>query len=161
MAWAWGYSPGVTRSHRARWRHAVVWLVVGLALAGYFVTTDSWWMAILVLCLTLLAAWLSSPLHQDHSVSHWDAQQRHVRDGSVVVYWRPGHLGCLRLRSGLMSVRDQILWVNVWADDEAAAFVRDVNGGSEVVPTAILHNGDAVSSVTPERVRADLAAAAG
>lgn len=110
----------------------------------------------LALLACVLGASLASPLRTDRSLTHWDAQQRHVRDGAVVVYWRPGSIACLRLRSALRAESDEILWVNVWADDEAAAFVRDLNGGREVVPTAILRSGDAVSQPTPDMLRADL-----
>ncbi|WP_143115110.1 thioredoxin domain-containing protein [Austwickia chelonae] len=148
----------MSRSQRARWRHAAVWVVTGVALCAMLIGADSALWGLVVMSVCLAAAWVSSPLRQDRSLTHWDAQQRHVRDGFVVVYWRPGSWGCLRLRSALRSVSGQILWVNVWADDEAAAFVRDVNGGAEVVPTAILRNGDAVSHPTPEALRADLSA---
>ncbi len=146
----------MSRSQRARWRHAVVWVLGGVALFVVLASAGhtSWAVAAALACLVPAA--LASPLRNDDSLTHWDAQQRHVRDGAIVVYWRPGSLGCLRLRSALGSVSDQLLWVNVWADDEAAAFVRDVNGGAEVVPTAILRNGDALSQPTPEALRADL-----
>lgn len=133
-----------------------MWAVAGVVLLVLCVATGrvDIGMASLLICLGV--SWLVSPLRSDRSLTHWDAQQRHVRDGAVVVYWRPGSIGCLRLRSALRSVSGQILWVNVWADDEASAFVRDLNGGSEVVPTAILRNGDAVSQPSPDEVRADL-----
>ena len=146
----------MSRSQRARWQHAVVWAVSGVALLVLAAGTGrlGWGLVALLVCLA--TAIFASPLRTDRSLTHWDAQQRHVRDNAVVVYWRPGSIGCLRLRSALRSVSDQILWVNVWADDEAAAFVRALNGGSEVVPTAILRNGDAVTQPSPEAVRADL-----
>lgn len=146
----------MSRSQRARWQHAVGWGLVGFALLVLAAGTGRPWLGIAALGVCLVTAWSASPLRSDRSLTHWDAQQRHVRDGAVVVYWRPGSIGCLRLRSALRSVSDQILWVNVWADDEAAAFVRDVNGGAEVVPIAILRNGDAVSLPSPDAVRADL-----
>lgn len=118
--------------------------------------TTLFWLGIMAGLFCLIAAWSASPMRQDGSLAHWDAQQRHVRDGSVVVYWRPGSWGCLRLRSGLGPAREQIIWVNVWADDEASAFVRDLNGGAEVVPTAILRNGDALTHPSPDALRADL-----
>lgn len=147
----------MSRSQRARWQHALAWAVCSVALLVLAAGTGHVGLGIAALFVGLAIAWLASPLRSDRSLTHWDAQQRHVRDGAVVVYWRPGSLSCLRLRSALRSVADQILWVNVWADDEASAFVRDLNGGSEVVPTAILRNGDAVTQPSPDAVRADLA----
>lgn len=146
----------MSRSQRARWQHAVVWGISGVALLVLAAGSGHAGWGVTALFACLLGAMIASPLRSDRSLTHWDAQQRHVRDGAVVVYWRPGSLGCLRLRSALRSVSDEILWVNVWADDEAAAFVRDVNGGSEVVPTAILRSGDAVSQPSPDALRAAL-----
>ena len=146
----------MSRSQRARWQHAVVLVVTGVVLLVLAAGMGHPGWGVVALLAALIGAWLAAPLRSDRSLTHWDAQQRHVRDGAVVVYWRPVSIGCLRLRSALRSVSDQILWVNVWADDEAAAFVRDVNGGSEVVPTAILRNGDAVTQPSPDAVRADL-----
>ncbi len=148
----------MSRSHRARWRHASLWAIVGLVGVGVLVGGGHPWLAFLVFAVAAVGAWLSSPMRGDRSLSHWDAQQRHVRDGSVVVYWRPGSYHCLRLRSALGPACRHVLWVNVWADDEAAAFVRDVNGGVEIVPTAILRNGDAVTQPTVHDLRTDLAA---
>ncbi|WP_219107300.1 hypothetical protein [Austwickia sp. TVS 96-490-7B] len=146
----------MSRSQRARWRHAVIWAAAGAVLLLVAGALGHFLVGAVGLLVSLVGAWVASPLRADPSLTHWDAQQRHVRDGAIVVYWRPGSLGCLRLRSSLRSVSDQILWVNVWADDEAAAFVRDVNGGAEIVPTAILRNGDALCHPSPDAVRADL-----
>lgn len=59
------------------------------------------------------------------------------RDG-VVVYWRPGCPYCMKLRLRLRFTRLRYTEVNIWADPEAAAFVRSVAGGSETVPTVIV-----------------------
>lgn len=53
----------------------------------------------------------------------------------ITVYWRPGCPFCSELlwhldRSGLVFEN-----VNIWADPDAAAFVRSVASGNEVVPT--------------------------
>ncbi len=53
----------------------------------------------------------------------------------ITLYWRPGCPFCSELlwhldRTGVIFDR-----VNIWADAEAAAFVRSVAGGNEVVPT--------------------------
>lgn len=148
----------MSRSRRARWRHASAVGLVGIALFAYLAGVGQLWVGLTLLVLAALTAWYVSPLRADGSLSHWDAQQRHVRDGSVVVYWRPGSFSCMQLRWSLGAAAKQILWVNVWDDDEAAAFVRDVSGGGEVVPTAILRNGDALGHPTPEDLKSDLAA---
>jgi mycoredoxin len=63
---------------------------------------------------------------------------RAAAEGRVVVYWRKGCPFCKRLQLVLgRRVRD-VVWVDVWADDEASAYVRSVNGGDEVVPTVVI-----------------------
>ena len=59
-------------------------------------------------------------------------------EGRVVVYWRKGCPFCKRLQLVLgKRVRD-VVWVDVWADPDASAYVRSVNGGDEVVPTVVI-----------------------
>ena len=63
---------------------------------------------------------------------------RAADEGRIVVYWRKGCPFCKRLQLVLgRRVRD-VVWVDVWADDEASAYVRSVNGGDEVVPTVVI-----------------------
>ncbi|WP_066637591.1 glutaredoxin domain-containing protein [Serinicoccus hydrothermalis] len=56
----------------------------------------------------------------------------------VVVYWRPGCGFCAMLKARLGKLRDRATWINIWDDEEAAAFVRSVNDGNEVVPTVVM-----------------------
>ena len=60
--------------------------------------------------------------------------------GGIVVYWRPGCMYCLRLRWSLGRLARRATWVDIWADEDAAAFVRGVNGGNETVPTVVAEN---------------------
>lgn len=53
----------------------------------------------------------------------------------VVVYWRPGCPFCMKLRLRLRFARLPYTEVNIWRDQEAAAFVRSVANGNETVPT--------------------------
>lgn len=63
---------------------------------------------------------------------------RAAQEGSVVVYWRKGCPFCTRLQVVLgRRVRD-VVWVDVWADPEASAYVKSVNDGDEVVPTVVI-----------------------
>nr|WP_051145660.1 glutaredoxin domain-containing protein [Ornithinimicrobium pekingense] len=57
---------------------------------------------------------------------------------SVVIYWRPGCGFCQRLKGHLGAAGEQATWVNIWQDEEAAAYVREVNGGNETVPTVVI-----------------------
>lgn len=53
----------------------------------------------------------------------------------VVVYWRRGCLVCALLRRRLRRTGLTIVERDIWADPDAAAFVRAHAGGNETVPT--------------------------
>jgi glutaredoxin-like protein len=61
----------------------------------------------------------------------------------ITVYWRPGCGFCSRLRGALDDHDVQAEWINIWEDPEAAAYVRSVANGNEVVPTVRI--GDTVT----------------
>lgn len=80
---------------------------------------------------------------------------RAADEGRVVVYWRKGCPFCKRLQLVLGRRARDVVWVDVWADDEASAFVRSVNGGDEVVPTVVIA-GTPHTNPTPREVLAAL-----
>jgi mycoredoxin len=53
----------------------------------------------------------------------------------VTVYWRPGCGFCASLLRGLERSGVTFDRVDIWQDEDAAAFVRSVAGGNETVPT--------------------------
>lgn len=53
----------------------------------------------------------------------------------VDVYWRAGCPFCFRLRHALVWARVPVNWHNIWADADAAAYVRAAALGNETVPT--------------------------
>lgn len=53
----------------------------------------------------------------------------------ITVYWRPGCPFCMVLTQRLKSAGLEVDWVNIWEDEEGAAFVRSANNGNETVPT--------------------------
>jgi mycoredoxin len=61
-----------------------------------------------------------------------------AEEGRVVVYWRKGCPFCKRLQLMLGKRVTDVVWVDVWADPDASAYVRSVNGGDEVVPTVVM-----------------------
>lgn len=71
---------------------------------------------------------------------------RAAGDGRVVVYWRKGCPFCKRLQLVLGKRVTDVVWVDVWADPDASAYVRSVNGGDEVVPTVVI---DGVARTNP------------
>ncbi|WP_206537683.1 glutaredoxin family protein [Ilumatobacter nonamiensis] len=84
------------------------------------------------LCLAAGLWW--SPLRPGR---HVDQASAAVRSG-VVIYWKPGCMYCAKLQRALpRAAREQVTWVNIWRDDEAAEFVMDLNDGNELTPTVI------------------------
>ncbi|GAA4551607.1 glutaredoxin family protein [Amycolatopsis samaneae] len=56
----------------------------------------------------------------------------------VEYYWRPGCPFCMALSGPLESSDLNIREFNIWEDPDAAARVRAVANGNEVVPTVII-----------------------
>jgi len=61
-------------------------------------------------------------------------------DAPIVVYWRPGCGFCSSLERGLHRTGVPYERVNIWDEPAAAAFVRSVANGNEVVPTVRIGN---------------------
>lgn len=53
----------------------------------------------------------------------------------VVIHWRPGCGFCSALLEGVAETPLDHDTVNIWEDEEGAAFVRSVTDGNETVPT--------------------------
>ncbi|GAB78857.1 mycoredoxin [Austwickia chelonae] len=98
--------------------------------------------AALLLALAVLLAPARLPVQVDQ-----DGARHAVEQGKVVIYHRAGCPYCLRLQRSLgADLRAAAVWVDIWADPQAAAFVRSVTGGDETVPTVVI---DGVPVVNP------------
>lgn len=151
-------SVDVSRSQRARWWNTAVLAGGGFLLSCALFLLGYLGVAVIAIALSVGLASLTAPLHRSGDVGqHWNAQDDLVKHGRVIVYWRPGCLFCLRLRLRLGTLAQRASWVDIWSDPEAAAFVRDVNGGAETVPTVILPGGEARTNPDPALVRSVLA----
>ncbi len=64
---------------------------------------------------------------------------------------------CLRLRLTLRWHHLSVHQVNIWADPDAAAFVRSVADGSETVPTLVV-DGHPIVNPSPRQAVAALRA---
>ncbi len=148
------------RSTRARWLNAAAFAFLGVAL---FVTTDGnllmQWGAPLLL---LVIAFLISPFRPSgaNPISHAEAAQLLAAPATdeanpVIIYHRPGCSYCGRLRLALTGLKSRAKWVDIWADEDAAAYVRMVNDGNETVPTVII-DGVPHTNPPPATVRAAL-----
>jgi glutaredoxin len=56
----------------------------------------------------------------------------------VILYWRPGCGFCVRLARALDAMEIDPELRNIWEEPDAAAFVRSVNRGNELVPTLVV-----------------------
>jgi glutaredoxin-like protein len=67
-----------------------------------------------------------------------DADTPSAKPAPVIVYWRPGCGFCRRLSGELDQLGIEVEARNIWDDADAAAFVRSVANGNEVVPTVVV-----------------------
>lgn len=81
--------------------------------------------------------WFGRRLLRRGAHSEWATAQRALADGQAVVLWKPGCGYCERLIAALEH-HPRITWVNVHADRQANARVRELNGGDEYTPTVLI-----------------------
>lgn len=129
-----------------------VFLVVDATREGSIAAAAAY--AVVGLALT----WWLSPWQGAGRARHADVMARPPAERPVVIYWRPGCTFCARLRARLGRAGRRAAWVNIWQDQEAAAYVRSVNGGNETVPTVVI-DGEPLTNPDPGRVLARLTAA--
>lgn len=125
------------------------WGVKGLVAEGDWRTAGIYGVGALALAFVL------SPWWRGRSPTHAAVTALPVSERAVVIYWRPGCVFCMRLRARLRGVAHRARWVNIWQDRDAAAFVRQVNRGSETVPTVVM-DGEPLTNPDPDLVRARL-----
>lgn len=61
-----------------------------------------------------------------------------MSENTATVYWRPGCPYCEHLMSGLPKDDERITYRNIWEDKDAAATVRSLQDGNELVPTVVI-----------------------
>src|SRR5665811_1039858 len=130
-----------------------LWILVlaaGLWATVTFAVDCQWWVALPYALITGGLAWWISPYRGGRTTRHREVMAMPEQDRPVI-YWRPGCGFCARLRSTLGERAHDVQWVNIWQDKDAAAFVRSVNDGNEVVPTVVL-DGIPVTNANPQVV---------
>jgi glutaredoxin len=120
-----------------RWSSTLLLAVAGVAVGGASLLAGSTVSGVGILVFFLIAAVLVSPRAFPRSLTDEAARVASANDGQPIVYWRPGCPYCLRLRARLGRDARRLHWVDIWADPEGAASVREVTGGDETVPTVI------------------------
>lgn len=130
----------------------ILTLVAGLLAAASVGDWRPSTLGVLIAASAVLLSWWMSPFSGGRSMKHADVMALPEHERTVVIYWRPGCVFCQRLRGGLGSDGAKATWINIWQDEEAAAFVRSVNDGNEVVPTVVI-SGQAHTNPDPSTVR--------
>ncbi|MGB5952748.1 MAG: glutaredoxin domain-containing protein [Ornithinimicrobium sp.] len=120
-----------------------------------FARDGSWFVAMMMLGVGWGLAWWVSPWKGGRSVRHRDVLAMPQSERQVVIYWRPGCQFCARLKSALGPAGARAVWVNIWQDRDAAAYVRSVNEGNETVPTVIIDD-DVHTNPKPDLVASRL-----
>lgn len=136
-----------------------LWLVVlifGLIFA-WSISEGRMVLGVLVALSVLLISWWMSPFSGGRTTRHADVMALPAEQRRAVIYWRPGCIFCQRLKGGLGADAKKATWINIWQDPDAAAFVRSVNDGNEVVPTVVLDE-KVLTNPDPLIVRAALSA---
>lgn len=146
----------MTRSTRIRWTNAAVLAALAVAMFALSAGDGVFWGIAVPLLYLGGAAW-SSPIGDRRTLDQAEVAALPADQRRVVVYARPGCSYCLRLRVALLT-SPQPVWVDIWDDPEAAAFVRGVNHGDETVPTVVI-DGEAHTNPPPAMVRSALASA--
>lgn len=72
----------------------------------------------------------------------------------VIIHWRPGCGFCSALLTGVEDTPLRYDTVNIWEDEEGAAFVRSVADGNEVVPTVRVGDVALVNPTTRQLLQA-------
>jgi mycoredoxin len=150
---SWHYADDADGSAvRRSWWWAALGFVAFGALAVMSFTSGSPGKGSFFAAGALVYGALMSPLPFPASVTAAEASERAAADGMPIIYWRPGCQYCLRLRGRLGRGARRAHWVNIWADPDAAARVRDVAAGCETVPTVVIE-GTAHVNPDPTLVR--------
>jgi mycoredoxin len=79
-------------------------------------------------------------------------------EGTITMYSTTWCGYCRRLKTQLDSVGIGYTEVNIEQDAQAAAFVEQVNGGNQTVPTVVFPDGSAATNPSLAEVTARLAA---
>ena len=112
------------------------------------------------LAMTAVLVW-TFPWRGRGGTSHAELNRLPADDPAraVVIYWRPGGPSFTALRRRLGHQGRSATWINIWTDEDAAAYLRSVNDGNETVPTVVI---DGVAHTNPPagQVRPHLVAAA-
>lgn len=116
----------------------IVLLVLVALVVGTSLWQRDWFFAVGYAVVGLALVWWTAPWRGGRTTTHQEVLAMPESERQVVIYWRPGCGFCQRLKGHLGKDGERAVWVNIWQDEEAAAFVRSVNDGNETVPTVVI-----------------------
>ncbi|WP_410813467.1 glutaredoxin domain-containing protein [Micromonospora sp. 067-2] len=154
--------PEAARSPKARramfvrrWRGAAIAIAAAGIVALITVTGGDRATGLVLTVALLVAGWLVSPVLFPRGPDWTTAQQLAQTRGVPLILWKPGCAYCIRLRLTLGTAGSRAIWVDIWADENAAAATRSLNDGNETTPTVITADG-ARTNPQPGWVKAQL-----
>lgn len=118
------------------WQRPLTMILVGFVFALLL-----WWMglpiaAALMAAFALFMGFWTSPLRSGPHVPLQQAARRRADDVAIVL-WAPGDALSSRLHTAIRGRRDDVIWVNVDQDPQAAQMLAEV-GGRTKLPLAIV-----------------------
>lgn len=117
-----------------RWTGAAGVAVAAGVAAVVTVIGDNVVFGIVLTVVLLAVAWLASPLLYPRSPD-WTAAQELARTRGVpLILCKPGCAYCIRLRLTLGLTGSRAIWVDIWADEDAAAAPVSSTAGTKPRP---------------------------
>lgn len=138
-----------------RWSNAIAVAAMAVIVLLIYGLDGNWPSGVIAAVVMFAVAWLLSPLFGRKGKPWAQLEDMPPSSRGVVIFWRPGCVFCFRMKILLGSAGRKARWVNIWRDADAAAFVREHNGGNETVPTVIL-DGQVHTNPEPSLVRREL-----
>ncbi len=130
--------------------------VAGVGVGAIYVAVGRPIAGLVFAVVGLALGWLVLRAAEAPGTSHRAVLDLPADQRRVVVYWRPASRASARLKVALVGVRRRVVWVDIRRDPEAAAYVRGVHRGAEVVPTVVI-DGTPHSGATVEEIKKALA----
>src|SRR5699024_1590440 len=121
---------------------ARAWLRPALVLAGGAAATtllylaDQLIVAVPAALFTLLMVYWTSPLRTGDHTAMSTARTRRG-DEVAIILWAPGNPLSARMQTAIRGEREDVVWVNVFRDSEAADFAAEY-GGQAALPLLIV-----------------------
>lgn len=118
------------------WIRPAVLVLGGLLAAALFWLADQLLVGVIVLAFSLFMAFWTSPLRTGAHTPLAAALERRGDDVAIIL-WAPGNPLSARMQATIRSPREDVIWVNVYRDREAAALLAE-HGGLSALPLVLV-----------------------